>query len=348
MHGNTAKTVNFAPVLHLKKEMKNKAKAIFNWLKTGNQNGVSNRWVTFLYCLGIAFMFWLLIVFSNQYQAPVSFNLRYTHFPPDKMLANKLPAKVDVDISASGFTFLRFYFKRLKDTLTLDVSSLRKNQNSKEYYLPVYAQSIQFENQLGNEIKIEKIYLDTLHFYFDKKVVKVIPVHLNMSYTFEKQYQLSGKIEVKPSKIVVSGPSSVMDDVIELNTQQLNFFNLKNSIARTAEIIIPDEMNSVEFAVKKVVVKIPVEKFTEGTIELPVEVLNLPEQYTIKTFPEKVKITYLVGLSSYEKVNEDQFSLLAYYNENTASLKLKLVKFPDFIRNPKIETAKVEYILRKK
>ena len=110
-------------------------------------------------------------------------------------------------------------------------------------------------------------------------------------------------------------------------------------------------MNSVEFSTKKVVVKVPVEKFTEGTLELPVEVLNLPEQYVIKTFPEKVKITYLVGLSNYEKVNADQFSLLAYFDKkdaNASSLKLKLVKFPEVVRNPKIETDKVEYILRKR
>lgn len=328
--------------------MKNRISALTNWLKSGNPNGTSNRWVTFSYCLLVAFLFWLLIVFSNEYKAPVTFNLRYTNFPKDKMLANKLPQKVDVQLAARGFTFLGFYFNRLNDTLTLDVSNIRKNQNAKDYYLPVYAQAQQFENQLGNQIKISKIYLDTLHFYFDKKVVKVVPVHLNLNYTFEKQFQLGAKVEIKPSKIVVSGPASVMADVVELNTQQLNFFNLNKSVARAAEIIIPDELNSVEFSTKKVVVKIPVEKFTEGTIELPVEVLNLPEQFTIKTFPEKVKITYLVGLSNYEKVNADQFSLLAYYDENATSLKLKLVKFPDVVRNTKIETDKVEYILRKR
>lgn len=328
--------------------MKSKFKALLNWLKSGNQNGVSNRWVTFLYCLLVAFVFWLLIVFTNEYKAPVTFNLRYSNFPKDKMLANKLPMKVDVELSASGFTFLGFYFNRLSDTLYLDVANIRKAQDTKDYYLPVYTQAQQFENQLGNQVKISKIYLDTLHFYFDKKVVKVIPVHLNLNYGFEKQYQLSGKVELKPSKIVVSGPESVMQNVVEVNTQQMNFFNLNKTLLRTAEIIVPDEMNSVEFSTKKVVVKIPVEKFTEGMQELPVEVLNLPEQYMVKTFPDKVKVTYLVGLSNYERVNADQFSLLAYYDANSPSLKLKLVKFPEVVRNPKIETDKVEYILRKK
>jgi hypothetical protein len=328
--------------------MKNKIKSILKQLKSDNQNGVSNRWLTFLYCLIVAFLFWLLIVFSNEYKAPVTFNLRYSNFPKDKMLANKLPYKVDVEVTASGFTFLGFYFNRYQEVLNLDVASIRKNPNSKEYYLPMYAQAQQFESQLGNKIKISKIYLDTLHFYFDKKVIKVLPVKLNLNYSFEKQFQLNGKVEVKPSKIVVSGPASVMQDITELNTQVLNFPDLSKTISRTSEIIIPEEWNSVEFSTKKVVVKIPVEKFTEGTLELPVEVLNLPQQYVIKTFPETVKIVYLVGLSNFKKINADQFTLLAYYDANETSLKLKLVKFPDLIRNPKIETDKVEYILRKK
>jgi len=328
--------------------MKSKVRLIFNWIKTRNQNGVSNRWITFLYCLFVASIFWLLIVFSKEYKAPVTFNLRYTNFPKDKMLANKLPQKVEVDVMASGFTFLGYYFDRLSDTLTLDVANLRMNPANKDFYLPVYTQAQQFENQLGSQIKISKIHLDTLHFYFDKKVVKVIPVQLNINYGFEKQFQLNGKIELKPSKIVVSGPASVMENLSVINTQQLNLFNLNKSIARTAELIIPDELKSVEFSTKKVVVKIPVEKFTEGTLELPVEVLNLPEQYLVKTFPEKVKVSYLVSLSNYGRVLADQFSLLAYYNENATSLKLKLVKFPDIVHNPRIENDKVEFILRKR
>lgn len=331
--------------------MKHQVKSVLSLLKSGNQNAASNRWVTFLYCLLIAFLFWLLIVFSNEYKAPVSFNLRYINFPQDKMLANKLPGRVDIEITTSGFTFLGFYFNRLNDTLYLDVSKLRKNKNEQDYYLPGYSQAQQFEAQLGNQLKISKIDLDTLHFYFDKKVTKVVPVKLNLNYEFEKQFQLSGKIELKPSKIVLSGPASVMNNLIELNTQQLNFTNLNKTISRTADLIIPAELNSIDFSTKKVVVKIPVEKFTEGTLDLPVEVLNVPEQYQLKTFPSRVKITYLVGLSNYQKVSADQFSLLAYYdpkNEQASSLKLKLVKFPEIVRQVKIETENVEFILKKK
>lgn len=137
--------------------MKHQVKSVLSLLKSGNQNAASNRWVTFLYCLLIAFLFWLLIVFSNEYKAPVSFNLRYINFPQDKMLANKLPGRVDIEITTSGFTFLGFYFNRLNDTLYLDVSKLRKNKNEQDYYLPVYSQAQQFEAQLGNQLKISKL-----------------------------------------------------------------------------------------------------------------------------------------------------------------------------------------------
>lgn len=328
--------------------LKQRIKEIYNWIKSRNQNGVSNRWVTFLYCLLVALVFWLMIVFSNQYKAPITFKLRYTNFPKDKMLANNLPHQVDVDVLASGFTFLGYYFNRFNDTLVLNLASIRKNPNSKDYYLPLYEQSRQFEQQLGNQVKITQIQLDTLHFYFDKRVVKVIPVKLNLNYEFEKQFQLNGKIEVKPSKIVVSGPASIMEDLLYVNTQQLNLFHLNKSVARTADLIVPEELKSVEFSAKKVVVKVPVEKYTEGKIELPVEVLNLPEQFLVKTFPEQVKVTYLVSLSNYGRVRSDQFSLLAYYDENATSLKLKLMKYPEIVRNPRIETDKVEFILRKR
>lgn len=331
--------------------MKSKLKLFFNWLKAKNENGTTNRWVIFAYCVVVSFVFWLLIVFSNEYRSAVSFNIRYSHLPHDKMLANKLPAKVDMEVSASGFTFLGSYFNQLSDTLLLDVSKIYNSGKSKEYYMPLGSQTLQFEKQLGSQIKIQKIYLDTLHFYFDKKSFRVVPVKLNLTYACEKQFQLNGKVTMKPSQIVVQGPASVVDKIHVLNTETINLSHLKQTTLRAVKIVTTEEMNNLEFSTLKVFIKIPVEKFTEASIELPVDVVNLPEFYSIKTFPDKVKITYLVGLSNYEKVNAELFALTAAYDkkeEGATSLKLNLSKAPDFIRNPRMETDKVEFILRKK
>jgi hypothetical protein len=42
---------------------------------------------------------------------------------------------------------------------------------------------------------------------------------------------------------------------------------------------------------------IPVEKVTEGVVEVPVHVINVESGYTLKTFPDKVSVRFMVRLA---------------------------------------------------
>jgi hypothetical protein len=75
---------------------------------------------------------------------------------------------------------------------------------------------------------------------------------------------------------------------------------------------------------EKVMVLIPVEKFTEKELTLPVQVIHLPEDVNLKLFPPNVKITVMVGLSEYEEVSSRDFQqLLTITRHFRAKITLK-------------------------
>ena len=64
--------------------------------------------------------------------------------------------------------------------------------------------------------------------------------------------------------------------------------------------------NSVRYTQK-------VEKFTEGKAEIPVEVINVPDNLNLAYFPKSVVVYYQVNLEEFEKVGASDFSVVCDY-----------------------------------
>lgn len=116
------------------------------------------------------------------------------------------------------------------------------------------------------------------------------------------------------------------------------------------DILRTDELKLLELAPSSVRVELKVTKHTEGSIELPIEFINIPSHMSIKTFPDRVTVRYNIALEDYEKIKPTDFKAVVDYSEATKEknkLKVKLVKIPAKINSPKISPEKVEFIIRK-
>ena len=113
-----------------------------------------------------------------------------------------------------------------------------------------------------------------------------------------------------------------------------------------------DEGRGLGFSSDSVQVTIPVDQFTEGNMEVPIEVMNLPAGYSLKLFPDKVNLRFIVGISNLSRLNPGLFKVTVDYSKagdgSNSKLKLELVESPSYINGIKMEPEKVEFIIRKK
>ena len=94
--------------------------------------------------------------------------------------------------------------------------------------------------------------------------------------------------------------------------------------------------------------KADVEKFTEGSLDVPVSVINVPENVSVNHYPKTVTILFNTSLSNYKIINETHFIVQCDFNEineNNSFLTPKIVKQPKLIKNVRMQTKKVEFIL---
>lgn len=305
----------------------------------------------FLVCLALAFLFWLLNTFTKDYTTIIDVPVKYINFPEKKIVLNKLPASITVEIKGYGFTLLSQKFSSSVDTIVINGDRLREKSGDKGYsYLTTKSLLKSVASQFRSDIHINKFITDTIFFKFDTKITRIVPVIADIDLDFEKQYLLDGKIELIPAAVKISGPNRIVDTIKEIRTLHLEYSELNESITTTVGFLLTGIDTGLQIEPNKVLVKIPVDKFTEASITIPLHAEHIPDSLSMKFFPDSVRITYHVALNKYEKVSPDLFRVEVDYEEleksNTGKLKVHLVKSPEFTRQVNYFPEKVEYIIK--
>ena len=98
-------------------------------------------------------------------------------------------------------------------------------------------------------------------------------------------------------------------------------------------------------------VKIPVDEFTEMTVEVPVKLLNNRGFQDVKLLPEKVKVTLMAALSNYPKINRTSFdvnvNLDNWKERQYTQLPVHVSRFPDNSRLLRVEPQVIDFLIRK-
>jgi hypothetical protein len=321
--------------------------------RSGPESRLGNFSV-YLLCLGFSVFFWLITILNKEYSTNISFTTRFLNLPAEKILVNKLPDKVKVEVRGTGFELLGANFNAQSDTLYVDAFNINKLYNESGYehsYLLLNNQLPLIARQLGDRIIVSRIVPDTVKFFFGQKSEKRIPVKLNLKLAFAPQYHQSGPVRVSPSNILVKGPGIWLENIDILETAPIVLRNLNKSVQMTVPLQIQDDRANIDYTLRKVRVEIPVERYTEKTIEVPVRIINAPVGYIAKSFPGKIKVKFNTSLSAYNEIEPGDFDLVAdlrsIENAGNQRLKVRINRQPESVKGLKLLPEKVEYVIRK-
>jgi hypothetical protein len=311
---------------------------------------INKRFFSFLVCVVVAAFFWLMMSLSKEYEITISFPVRYIHFPKDQVLSTRLPENIDLDIKANGFQLLLYQLKKQQKTIVLDMNDVQALSIKNHFFLLSNNRLNKLENQFSNEVSILKVSPDTIFLNYNKKTIKRVPIKINLTVACEPPYQLTDSIRISPATIDIAGAADVLEKITFVETAPMSLKKVNSSVAVNLYVLRTNALKQVELPISKVVANVSVTKFTEASLELPIEVLNLPRGYNLKTFPDKVTVKYNVAFADYSKINAVQFKAIVDYKKmelGSNKLKVQLIQSPTTIRAAKLSDEKVEYIIRK-
>ncbi|WP_316830076.1 CdaR family protein [Pedobacter aquatilis] len=303
------------------------------------------RVFSLLACLLLAIAAWFFMALNNKYVYTAKTVLIYKNFPQNRAFHPLQSDTVDLQVEGTGWQLL---FARLR--INPQSISVSLNKLNTRDFVVFSDQLYNVNKQLETSQKVISIKPDTLYFDFTKRTVKRVPVKLVQQLDFVKQYGIASEIKLNPKQITVTGPIEELNKIHEWSTDTLKLNQVQNSTTVRINMQHSTHKN-VNIFPPSVEVKLPVDEFTEKTLEVPLKLTNNRNFNSIKLYPRKVKVTFMVALSYFDQVDEtfitatvdvDEWSVL-HHNKFT----VKLTEFPDYCKLVKIVPSKVDFVVEK-
>jgi len=299
----------------------------------------------------ISIFIWFLNALSKNYTTEIEFPLTYEGFPEDRVFVGQLPEELSLRINAHGYAILRYNVFRKPVPISFRLSAFTFNRSggdsSRAYMLTRYLRD-QVSGQLPSELQLLEIKPDTLHFQFARSMTRKVKIVPDFRFVVDNQFTIKDGIRLEPDSVMVTGPDVILDTLRQVFTVRNELGQLtKNYNDKVKLKPIPDLI----YSNTRVESNIELERFTEVQLTLPVRVLNLPDTISMQTFPSRIRFTCNVGLSKYDRVNENLIRATVDYDEigeGTRSLDVHIQNTPLYLLSYEYYPKSVEFLKSRK
>jgi len=300
----------------------------------------------FFVFLALALFFWVLTKYSKEYTATVNATIIFNNPPGNTSIINTRSSDISFDLTANGFEFLYFKFKR--PLLNIDINKYyTKNGNDISISRGELIKIINYH--LKNDISVKNVSVNELVIELDSIIFKKIPVIIQTDITFRDGYKSIGKIRIDPDSVLVSGPSKSIQEINQIKTNILSLLDVNTNILENIALQTPESLD-ITISPQNVTISHIVEEFTQKSLILPLKVYNLAKGLKIKLIPEFITITFDVTVNEFNNFSKKDFVLICDYtkrDKNENFMIPELLEKPESILNIVIETKKVDYLIFK-
>ncbi|AUP81523.1 hypothetical protein C1H87_03470 [Flavivirga eckloniae] len=295
----------------------------------------------------LLFSFIILIFskLSKEYTNTMAFDIEKVNIPDENVILNDSMA-LNITLKTHGFKWLKYYVSKPKIRVDFSKDVDKKKHAFLWNKSKAYLNNTQFDEQ----VELLNISPNQLAFKYDVNLVKKVPVKLNATISFEPGYDVADKLISEPDSVTVIGPNTLVSQIGYLETEEVIFNDVKTSFEEATNLMLPENTADLKFSANSVTIKAHVEKFTEGTLKIPVNIINTPKGAKIKYFPKEVNVSYYVSLSNFNTITNKDFKVVCDYEKTVGDQSLlvpELVAFPTTAKNVKINQKRIEFIITK-
>jgi YbbR-like protein len=310
-----------------------------------NNRNKNNKIKTFLLFLGMAILFWMLTKFSKESVAEVNVDLNYINVPVNAIISDRSPKHLSIEITANGFYLLNY---ALKDAnLAVDLSQYVWDEQNTIHIDE--QQLVELMKDQWDVTTIERISTRGLTVFLDTSISKRIPVVLISNISYKEGFKSIGGIKLSPDSITVSGPSEVIEKIDSAVTQRISLKNVESTYSKEIALL-KSKAPLVSFHPENVLVKIEVEEFTQKTLTLPIELINVPNDLNVRIIPESLMINFEVAVKDFNQFNAANFRVICDFSEKITEGNFmipKVVYHPEGVYKIDLATKKIEYLIFK-
>ncbi len=318
--------------------MKTKIKDKKPWIKRGPLK-------TFSFFLGFSAVIWVVVQFSKEYTEVLEMPITYTNLPKDKILVGDTPKTLDLRIRDRGFYIA--WNRVFPQKITIDISDASEEGKSLVYDLELHKATILSQLDLDYE---KVVFLqENIKISFEQRAVKKVAVLSSIDLSFAVGYSALEEIKLQPDSIMVSGAASILDTLKTIKTEPLKINNISNDVKGKVKLETAN-LKEVSIYQEEVSYSVRTEKFTEGKVEIPIKLLNVPEGTNVVIFPKDVVIYYQVSLKDFEEIDSSSFLVAVDFKnakDSDGFLIAQILEEPTQVNNIRLNEKKIQFVIKR-
>lgn len=296
--------------------------------------------LTFVFFLVLASLMWYGHAMQSVRTTEVPVLIQYTGKPGQIGLGAKLPDTILIEVRDAGAQLNTYHRDPLH--LTIDLRTYIHGEKG-----AIYIPSDALRRSIGDILQGTSLLIDTkpeeIRCPYFTEQEKTVAIAFSSDVTPAKEYQMVGAPKLLTKKVKLYGQEKALSAVDTLYTQHLTLTGLTDTSLVRLPLAIPQGMRAEQDSVD---VRIITERFTEKKFLLPVHVLNVPQGYQIRTFPQEVEVNVRMGIRHFASVDDRDIKVTCTYQpERTDKLDVELSYTNPFITAAWAYPGVVEYLL---
>lgn len=284
---------------------------------------------------------WFVLQLSKSYTTQLQLNYSIINLPKEYKIEKE--QKLSTYITSNGLNLL--YLNLINPEINIDYSEFTKSYD----FISIDESGL--NNLISTQLELDKNQIEAhnlLKLDYYKLFSKKIEVFPKLDLTFQPGFDTIQDIQYSPSQITIYGREDALSSIDSVFTNPIIHRNIKDSISSQIVLNLV-ELDYDQVNTNVINYTILVDRFTEKTITLPVEVINLPSDTNISIYPKQLEVSFELPLSKYNQVSAKNFKLICDYSRVKTSdnyLIPKLVKSPKFIKYERLRTKQISYLIK--
>lgn len=320
------------------------ASGIYQTIRNFLFSNVNKQFLYFLFFLLLSSIFWLIMTLNETYEKEIKIPTRVVNVPKNVVLTSVATDTVRVTIRDKGWVFFSYLFGEDIDAIRIPFKSYDRGNGSGS----ISANDIRrlTEQQLETSSKVVSVKPDKLEFYYNNGECKRVPVRYVGRVIPDQLYFIS-QTEYLPDSVDVYASKEKLDSIRVIQTETLNYTGFRDTLSIDCRLA---HTHDVKVVPEHIHINFHTDVLTEESLDgVPIMCINQPPGKVLRTFPPKITVHFVAGVSRIRTLHAEDFVVIADYREimqhPTEKCNIYLRSVPHGVSRVSMDVKQVDYLI---
>ena len=298
----------------------------------------------FVFFIALSGIFWLSMTLNETYEQEFSIPVTVVGVPKNVVLTSEETDTIRMTIRDKGITLAAYMYGDMLKNVKINFKPYA-HSNGTGIVTTSELQKIVYQHLVSSS-KIISTKPDKLEFFYNYGANKRVPVRWTGRVIPEDLYFIS-RVKYSPDSVDVYASQALLDSISVVYSEHLNYVNFRDTLVVNANL---EKIKGVKMVPDHIKMEFFTDVLTEEKLDgIPVEGINMPPGKILRTFPMKVTVSFVTGVSVYRSLKPEDFTIVADYDEIAANpsekCRIYIKKSPPGISRVHLNINEVDYLI---